>query len=379
MLSRLSRHIATFLAIIVGITGLFAILYAWKLPPFQSSLELTEDAYIQGEVTMLAPQVSGAIEEVAVQDFQHVSKGDLLIRIDDRIYRQQLAKAKAVLAVKEAAISTLEQDTETARAHIRSAEARAQSARSSLSLAESSLERFSKLQESHAISDLEAEEHLGSRDQANAALQEALADVAAARQDLASISSRRQSIDAEIDEAKATIDLAEIELANTEITAPVDGRLGQVGARTGQYVTPGTRLTSIVPEHIWVIANFKETQLEGMKIGQPVTFDVDALGGRELTGTISRFSPATGSQYSVISANNATGNFIKIAQRIPVMINIDARQAGLDQLVPGMSVVVRVDTAAKPVTQPTGDRPAPDAPSPNLISQAPSSAPANGL
>lgn len=371
MLSRLSRHIATFLAIIIGITGLFAILYAWKLPPFQSSLELTEDAYIQGEVTMLAPQVSGAITEVAVQDFQHVSKGDLLIRIDDRIYRQQLAKAQAVLAAKGAAIATLEQDTETARAHIRSAEARAQSARSSLSLAESSLERFSKLQASHAISELEAEEHAGSRDQANAALQEALAEVAAARQDLASISSRRQSLDAEIDQAKATIDLAKIDLANTEITAPVDGRLGQIGARTGQYVTPGTRLTSIVPEHIWVIANFKETQLEGMQIGQPVTFEVDALGGKELTGTISRFSPATGSQYSVISASNATGNFIKIAQRIPVMIDIDTGQAGLDQLVPGMSVVVHVDTAAKPVSQPTGKRSAPGAPARSLVSQAP--------
>jgi multidrug resistance efflux pump len=145
--------------------------------------------------------------------------------------------------------------------------------------------------------------------------------------------------------------LAEIDLQNTRITAPEDGQLGEVGARLGQYVSAGTQLLTLVPERIWVVANFKETQLPGMSVGQPVTFTVDALNHAALNGRIERFSPAAGSEFSVIRTDNATGNFTKVAQRVPVRISIDPGQALADRLVPGMSVVVSVDTNA----QPTGD------------------------
>jgi multidrug resistance efflux pump len=129
--------------------------------------------------------------------------------------------------------------------------------------------------------------------------------------------------------------------------APEDGQLGELGARLGQYVSAGTQLLALVPERIWVIANFKETQLSGMEIGQSVTFTVDALQHAELAGHIERFSPAAGSEFSVIRTDNATGNFTKVAQRVPVRIAIDPGQALTKRLAPGMSVIVSVDTRAK--------------------------------
>ena len=140
--------------------------------------------------------------------------------------------------------------------------------------------------------------------------------------------------------------LAEIDLQNTRITAPRDGQLGEVGARVGQYVSVGTQLMALVPDRIWVVANFKETQLAGMRAGQPVTFTVDAFQHASLTGHIERFSPAAGSEFSVLKADNATGNFTKVAQRVPVRIAVDPGQNLTNRLAPGMSVVVSIDTTA---------------------------------
>ncbi len=148
--------------------------------------------------------------------------------------------------------------------------------------------------------------------------------------------------------AEAQVHLAEIDLKNTRIEAPEDGRLGEVGARLGQYVAPGTQLMALVPKRTWVVANFKETQLSGMKVGQPVSFTVDALGHARLNGRIERFAPATGWEFSVLRPDNATGNFTKVAQRLPVRIAIDAGQALAEKLSPGMSVVVSIDTNAEP-------------------------------
>lgn len=156
----------------------------------------------------------------------------------------------------------------------------------------------------------------------------------------------RRSLEANVESAKATVRLAEIDLANTSITAPRDGTLGEVTGRVGQYVSVGTQIGSVVPDQVWVVANFKETQLAGMTAGQKVTFTVDALGHETFTGRIERFAPATGSEFSVIKADNATGNFTKVAQRIPVRIAIDTEQPLVtNRLVPGMSVIASVDLA----------------------------------
>jgi multidrug resistance efflux pump len=166
---------------------------------------------------------------------------------------------------------------------------------------------------------------------------------------LTTIIVNRASLEAAVSGAEAAVQLAEIDLENATIIAPRDGRIGEVGVRLGQYVTPGTQLMGLVPKDVWVIANFKETQLDGMKVGQPVTISVDALGHRGLKGHIQRFSPAAGSEFAVIRPDNATGNFTKVAQRVGVRVKIDENQPQAQDLAPGMSVVVSVDKGSAPV------------------------------
>lgn len=167
-----------------------------------------------------------------------------------------------------------------------------------------------------------------------------------ARQDVTSVGVARQGLEAAVEGARAAVRLAEIDLANTVITAPERGQLGQVGARRGQYVTAGSQLVSLVPPRLWVIANFKERQAGRMRPGQVASVTVDALGDRRLTGRVQQISPATGSEFAVLPAQNATGNFTKVAQRLPVQIVLDAGQEGLAALRPGMSVVAHVETAS---------------------------------
>lgn len=346
MLSRITRFIATLFAAALGVVGVFAVLYAWHLPPFTSAVKVTEDAYVRGRVTMVSPQVAGQIGAVLVSDFQKVALGDPLVKIDDPIYRQKLAQAQANLAEQEAALAGVKQDRLVAEAQIRSADAKVQSAKAQLDVSQANLDRTHQLKSRGIVTTREAQEAQLARDQAQAALDQANAEAETARQKLAALATTRQSLTAAVENAKATVQLAQIDLDNTLITAPMEGRLGEVSARVGQYVTQGTRLVPLVAPDVWVVANFKETELADMAVGQPVTLTVDALGDASLSGRIEQFSPATGSEFSLLPANNATGNFIKIAQRLPVRILLDADQSLSERLSPGMSVVARVDTAA---------------------------------
>lgn len=344
MISRFSRHLATFLACVIGILGVLGVLYAWRLPPFETTERMTEDAYVRGQVTFIAPQLAGEVAEVAVQDYQRVKAGDLLVRIDDGSYRAKVAQAQASLDAARAALTNSDQDRKSAEAGVNAAEAGVVSAQASLKLAEANLERSKALKQRGVLSNQNADESQLSYEQAQAAVQQAAANAETARQSLTSVITGRTSLEANVRQAEATVQLAQISLDDTRITAPVDGRLGEIAAHVGQYVTAGTKLTSLVPDTIWVVANFKETQLAGMNIGQRVSFTVDALGGAELFGHIASFSPATGSEFSVLGSSNATGNFIKISHRLPVRIDIDPDQPLAARLLPGMSVVARVDT-----------------------------------
>jgi multidrug resistance efflux pump len=341
------RSLATLIAVALGIAGVALVLYAWRLPPFTTSVQTTDNAYVRGQVTILSPQLSGYVAEVAVQDYQRVKAGQLLVRIDDRIYEQKLQQAKATLAAQKAALANSEQTRRSNEAKIKSSEAQVDSAKAALKAAEANWERIEPLLSRGVTTQKEADQTRANLDQAKAALSQAQAAVEVTRQDLASTLVNRQSLEAAVQGAEAAVHLAEIDLQNTKIVAPQDGRLGEVGARVGQYVSAGTQLLAVVPETIWVVANFKETQLAGMKVGQPVTFTVDALEHANLSGHIERFSPAAGSEFSVLKADNATGNFTKVAQRVPVRIAIDADQELAERLAPGMSVVVSVDTATK--------------------------------
>lgn len=342
---------ATLIVLLVGLLGLGLVLYAWRLPPFTSSVEMTDNAYVRGYVTTLSPQVSGYVVDVPVKDYQQVKAGDIVVRIDDRIYRQKLAQAEATLESQKAALANSHQQEVSGKANIASSEAAVSSAEAALTQAQLASERQMNLTRSGVGTTSLQEQAAAELEKSRAALRQAQAALEVSRQQLQTTIVNRGSLEAAVASAEASVELARIDLANTEIHAPRSGSLGEVGVRLGQYVTAGTQLMAVVPDDVWVIANFKETQLQGMRVGQPVTVRVDALGGRELQGHIERFSPAAASEFAVIRSDNATGNFVKIAQRVGVRIRLVVPKDAADLLQPGLSVEVRVDkdAAVRPV------------------------------
>ncbi|MCB5202447.1 HlyD family secretion protein [Neorhizobium sp. T786] len=339
------RSLATYVAILVGLAGVGVILYTWNLPPFHGTVEMTDDAYVRGQVTLISPQLAGYLVEVPVQDYQKVKQGDVIARIDDRIYRQKLEQAKASLETAKASLANSDQSEKSADAKIVSARAQLEGAKAAFEAARTADERTRLLLAKKIATQSDAEKTQAGFNQALATVHQAEAALLVAEQDLNTTVVSRRSLEASVESARAAVKLAEIDLQNTQVVAPQDGTLGEVTGRLGQYVTAGTQLGSIVPSRIWVVANFKETQLAGMAAGQIVTFTVDALGDHDFVGRIERFAPATGSEFSVIKADNATGNFTKVAQRIPVRIAIEPQQPVTERLVPGMSVVAHIDLA----------------------------------
>lgn len=335
------------LLIALIVIGVSLILYAWKLPPFTPTVQQTNNAFVKGQTTIISPQVSGYVTEVAVQDFAYVKAGDLLVKIDDRTFRQQLEQAQANIEVAVTNRSSNAQDTQSSQAQIEAREADLYSAKVSVDSAREDVNRYQGLDAIGAVSKAEVAHTKAQLAQAQAGVQQAEANLQAARESSKKTSGSRSSLDANIKNAEAAAKQAQINLDNTIITAPESGQLSQVSVKEGQYVSAGTQLLYIVPKGIWVIANFKETQITNMTIGEPATIHVDALGGAEFTGHVSNISPATGSEFSAGASNPATGNYIKIAQRIPVRIDLDQGQTGLAQLRPGMSVSAEIDTSAK--------------------------------
>lgn len=328
----------------VALAGILLVLYAWRLPPFSSAIESTENALVRGQVTIIGPQLPGYIVEVPVHDFQFVKRGDLLVRLDDRIYTQRLAQAIAQLQQQQAALANNLQQRKSAEAAITQREAAILDATAQADKAQADLRRNQALVSDGSVSrrelDLSRATHAG----AVANLEQAKAALEIARQDKETVVVNRAALEAAVENAKASVELARIDLDNTRVTAPRDGQLGQIGTRLGAYVNSGAQLMALVPDTLWIIANMKETQMAHVRIGQPATFTVDALDHLELRGQVQQISPATGSEFALLQADNATGNFVKIAQRIPVRITVDPDQPDAKRLRPGMSVVVSIDT-----------------------------------
>ncbi|KRG37007.1 HlyD family secretion protein [Psychrobacter sp. P11G3] len=335
------------LLILLIVIGVALILYAWKLPPFTPTVQQTNNAFVKGQTTIISPQVSGYVTKVAVQDFANVKAGDLLIKIDDRTFQQQLDQAQANTEVALTNRSTNDQDTQTSQAQIEARRADLYSAKINVESAREDVNRYQGLDAIGAVSKAEVAHIKAQLAQAQAGVQQAEANLQAAQENREKTSGSRSSLDANIKNAEAGVKQAQINLDNTIITAPESGQLSQVSVKEGQYVSAGTQLMYIVPKGIWIIANFKETQIANMAIGEPATIHVDALGGAKFTGHVSNISPATGSEFSAAAANPATGNYIKIAQRIPVRIDLERNQPELARLRPGMSVSVDVDTNIK--------------------------------
>ncbi len=346
-----ASRFAIFAMLLVALAGVLMILWAWQLGPFKTATVGTDNAYVRGQITVLAPQVNGYVAEVLVQDFEKVKAGQTLVRIDDRIYAGKVNAAEAQVASAKAQLSNSGQTQATNKADLGSRRAALSSAQAEAKRAQADLRRADQLAKRGSVS-------LRERDQARATAELALANVRKARADIdigqqkiESTTVSRDGLEAQVQAAEAQLGLAKIDLANTIVHAPRDGQLGEASVRLGQYVTAGSQLMFLVPDALWVVANFKETQTAHMHIGQPVQFKVDALNGAALTGRIDVIAPATGSEFSVLRADNASGNFTKVVQRLPVRIAIDPDQPLAARLRPGMSVVAQVDTTAQPVQQ----------------------------
>ncbi len=341
-----NRVMWTVVLIAVAVLGSGMVLYAWKLPPFSRTVQRTDNAYVRGQVTVIAPQVTGYVTEVAVQDFQVVSQGQLLARIDDRIYTQRLRQAQAALHSAQAALANSEQSQTSARGSVAQYRASIAGAEAQVVRARADADRAAKLKAGGWVAQAQVDITRAALRAAEAQLAQARAQEGIAATGVTSTVVSRRSLEAAVENAQAQVDLAGIDLANTRITAPRAGRLGEISVRQGQQVAVGTQLMALVPDRIWVEANFKETQLRRIRVGQPAELSVDALD-ETLRGHVERIAPATGSEFSVIRPDNATGNFTKVAQRIPVRIAIDANQPLSARLSPGMSVIAKVDTAVR--------------------------------
>ncbi|WP_312593553.1 HlyD family secretion protein [Stutzerimonas nitrititolerans] len=344
-----SRRSVALMAL-VALVGVVAILYAWQLWPFSGGVAVTENAYIRGQITVLAPQVNGYVTEVLVQDFEEVIRGQPLVRIDDRQYRQLVEQRRAELAAQRFQLENLEQTLASNRATLASRRAELSAVEAELQRALADERRVNELAERGSVSIRERDQIRATARAAGANVKQGQAAIAIAEQTLKASEVSRGGLQAQVEIAQAALKRARIDLDNTAIEAPRDGRVSEVTVRQGQYVAAGTQLLYLVPEQLWVIANYKETQTFAMRSGQPVTIEVDALDGARLRGRVQRMAPATGSEFAVLRPDNATGNFTKVVQRIPVRISIDPDQPLSERLRPGLSVITSVDTGADAAT-----------------------------
>jgi multidrug resistance efflux pump len=331
-----------YVSLLVG--GALLALYAWGVPPFSRSVQVTDNAYVRGQTTVIAPQVNGYITKVLVQDFQQVRRGQPLVQIDDRIYRQRVEQARANLATQIANLNNSQQSQRSSEASVSGQSAAVESARAQLERAQADMRRVSELTQEGSLSLRERDQTVAALRQAEAAVRQAQAQRAIASEQVRTVVVGRGGLEAAVENARAAIRLAEIDLANTVIRAPQDGQVSEIGVRLGQYATAGTQLLFLVPRQVWVIANFKEAQTARMAPGQKATISVDALGGAEVTGRVQQLAPAAGNEFAVIRSDNATGNFVKVPQRIAVRITMDPNQRLVSRLRPGMSVEAHVDT-----------------------------------
>ena len=342
---RPSRRAVVAMTIIAAL-GITLILRAWQLGPFASDQVSTDDAYVRGQVTVLAPQVSGYVTEVLVSDFDHVKAGQPLLRIDDAVYRQKVEQARAELDNARAQLANADQAQAQNQAQIAAARADLAAAQAEQQRSATDLHRYEQLAERQLVSASDRDRLRSGARAAGAAVQQSQAAIRIAEEALTATRVGRQSLQARVEAAEAALRLAEIDLERTTVHAPRDGQLSEASVRQGQYVTAGTQLLFLVPQTLWVVANFKEGQTWQMQVGQPATFSVDAFEGQQLHGHIEQIAPATGSEFAVLKPDNASGNFTKVVQRLPVRIAIDPGQPLAERLRPGMSVVARVDKSA---------------------------------
>jgi membrane fusion protein, multidrug efflux system len=326
-----------------------ALWYGWNWWKVGRFIETTDDAYVGGNVTTLAPQVAGFVLQILVRDNQFVKAGQLLVTLDDRDYRARLAHAEAVVQHETAALADLRAKYALQRSLIGEAQADLAAQQAAAGFAREERVRYHALAVSTFGSLQTYQKAFAADEKAAAAVRSAAAKCDAATQQLAVLDGEIAETRAGLAEAEADRRSAELDLGYTRIRAPIDGYIGDRSAQIGAYTPVGTPLLAIVPAHgLWVDANFKEDQLARMRPGETATIVADVAPGHVYRGRVLSLAPATGAVFSVIPPENATGNFTKIVQRVPVRIAVEDGNATLGLLRPGLSTTVGVDTRRVP-------------------------------
>lgn len=309
----------------------------------RSNETFTDNAYIRGDMTSLAPKVAGYVMAVEVEDNQTVRAGDILFRIDDRDYRARLAQAVANVEAAQARLTNVDAETRLQHALVRQAEAQRRSTVAEMNLAIKASDRRRELIRTSAVSQAQVDESDAALSRAEAGVSAASATVEAQQQRIAVLASQREAAVAAVAQAQAARDLAQIDLDHTVVRAPIDGVIGNRQVRIGRLVAPGAAMLDIVPVNdVWVVANFKETQIEHIQPGQRVHITIDGYPDQTLEGVVDSFAPGSGSAFSFLPTDNATGNFIRVVQRVPVKIRF-ARNPLAGRLVPGLSARVEIN------------------------------------
>ncbi|MDB5500239.1 MAG: multidrug resistance efflux pump [Tardiphaga sp.] len=343
------QRAAVALAAVLGITGSAAFGHYYLTTG--RYLESTDDAYVKADSTIIAPKVSGYISEVLIADNEKVAAGQLLARIDDRDFKTALSQAKADVMASEAAVRSLNAQIELQWPLIQQQAAEVDASEATLKFAQEERTRYDGLMKSGSGTVQRAQQTDAALRAQNAQLQQGKSGLVAANKRIEVLSTERAKAVAQLDHSRAVEQQAALNLSYTQITAPVDGTVGARSLRVGQYVQAGTQLMAVVPlDAVYVVANFKETQLTHMRNGQPVDLYVDSFQSTRLRGHVDSLSPASGLEFTLLPPDNATGNFTKIVQRVPVKIVLDDQSLnGL--LRPGMSAVPTVNTKSAAVAE----------------------------
>lgn len=329
----------------IGVVLLAAALGAGYLyMNYSEHFESTDDAFIAARQSAIAPKVSGYITAVPVTDNEHVAAGQVIARLDDRDYRVALAQAEAKVAAARASIENINAQLDVQQAQIAANQAQFDQTQAALVFAQQQAARYQHLEQSGYGTVQNSEQYTSQLHQQQAAVLSAKATLNLAQRQVEALKAQRKSADANLAQAEAQRDQAQLNLSYTTVTTAVPGRVANLTAAVGQFAQTGTNLTMFVPDEIWVTANFKEIQLDRMRPGEKVTLRIDAYPGRTINGHIASVQPGSGTAFSLLPAQNATGNYVKIVQRVPVKIVMDNAPTDV-ALGPGMSVVptVRID------------------------------------
>jgi membrane fusion protein (multidrug efflux system) len=347
--STLRRLALPVVILTVALAFVAAATLRWDAWVGARAVQTTNDAYVRAEMTRLSARVAGAVKAVAVRDYQRVKAGDLLIEIDPADYAVQVAQAEAVVSGAKATLENLDSQVELQYATVAQAEAQLQSANAHEVQAKQEHERQETLSETSSGTRQKLEQAVADLAKAQADVRAGRAVIAAQKHQLEVLAGTRKQRQADLLAAQAALGASQLRLGYTRVAAPFDGVVGERQVQMGDYVNIGTNLIAVVPlPNVYITANYKETQLTHVRSGQAVDITVDTFPGIVLHGHVDQISPASGSQFALLPPDNATGNFTKVVQRIPVRITLDSDQPRLADLRPGMSVVTRIHVDTNP-------------------------------